>query len=167
MWILLSTGLRIGDLLGITREEVEAVLAEGEVVMKEKGGHERLWAPDKESIGPLHNLLGYKWSKLQDLWAEHWKTAQNRVRIALAELCKTAGIPYASPHRFRHTFATALAEQGTSLPYIQHMMGHAESKTTSTYVHPSGATMSRESSKLTGGLKERIQAVRNKVISQG
>jgi integrase len=160
MWLLMLSGLRIGDLLGISRERVQIVLNEGEVVISEKGGHERLWAPDDGAYGALRNLLAHNWSVLQDLWAANWKTAQNRVRKLLAELCAIAGVSYANPHRFRHSFATALAEQGTSLPYIQMMMGHADARTTSTYVHPTGVTMRREASKMTSGIVEQVERLR-------
>lgn len=157
MWLLMLSGLRIGDLLGISRERVQTVLAEGEVVISEKGGHERLWAPDESAHNALRTLLKYNWNILQDLWATHWKTAQNRVRKVLAELCASAGVSYANPHRFRHSFATALAEQGTSLPYIQMMMGHADARTTARYIHPTGDAMRREATKMTSGLIQRVK----------
>jgi integrase len=150
--LLMLTGLRLGDALGLSREIMESALREGEVVIIQKGGHERLWSPD-ENIHPiLRELLTYSWEHLQDLWGKHWRSAQNRVRDALAEACVAAGVSYANPHRFRHAFATSLSARGTTLADIQFMMGHASPQTTANYIHPTGSTMRKASKKLTDDL---------------
>lgn len=38
-------------------------------------------------------------------------------------------------HSLRHTFATTLLSEGMSIPYIQQLMGHRNSQTTSRYLH--------------------------------
>jgi site-specific recombinase XerD len=43
-------------------------------------------------------------------------------------------IPKANPHRFRHTFGADMVRNGISLPALQHLMGHAQIRTTMLYV---------------------------------
>ena len=40
----------------------------------------------------------------------------------------------ANPHRFRHTFGADMVRAGISLPALQHLMGHAQIRTTMGYV---------------------------------
>jgi len=43
-------------------------------------------------------------------------------------------IAHANPHRFRHTFGADMVRDGISLPALQHLMGHAQIRTTMRYV---------------------------------
>lgn len=48
------------------------------------------------------------------------------------------------PHRFRHTYGTALAQSGIDLVVLRAMMGHASPETTARYVHLSNEYLAAE-----------------------
>jgi integrase/recombinase XerD len=50
-------------------------------------------------------------------------------------LIKTRIQKKVSVHTLRHSFATHLLEQGVEIPYIQNLLGHSDSRTTSIYLH--------------------------------
>ena len=58
------------------------------------------------------------------------------VWLAVQDAAKRAGITKrVSPHTLRHSFATHLLENGTDLRTIQMLMGHADLRATSVYLH--------------------------------
>lgn len=139
MLLILLSGLRIGDVLGLSRATVGRLVQHGEADIAQKGGHERLWAPPEDVLDPLRRLLDTPgWSIVGEVFAKNPSTAQDRVRKLLAAICRSAGVEYANPHRFRHAMATALDEAGEHIKTIQAVLGHASPQTTMRYIHVSG-----------------------------
>lgn len=79
----------------------------------------------------------------------HNQYSANSVRQFLKQFKIEANIKsIVSPHKFRHSHATALLEQGTDLRVIQEELGHSSIKTTQGYLHISKASISRIQSPL-------------------
>lgn len=63
---------------------------------------------------------------------------------------RRAGVPLLSPHKGRHTWATALLRSGTDLATVRDLCGHANIKTTAVYLHSDDATARRAIARLEG-----------------
>lgn len=57
------------------------------------------------------------------------------VRKAWTRVTRAAGLPGLRIHDLRHTYASACAGLGGSLPMIGHLLGHAQPATTARYAH--------------------------------
>ena len=64
--------------------------------------------------------------------------SERSINQFLKEIAVKAGIKtHIHAHKFRHSFATHSLEQGTSIVYLQEILGHNSPKTTSIYLHTS------------------------------
>jgi integrase/recombinase XerC len=135
--LLYATGIRLSELVGIDREDVD--LAGRTVRVLGKGRKERIACfgpPAAEALrahmaaspGQLPLFCGPSGKRLTP------RTVQRRVRAHLGRLARAGG---ASPHALRHSFATHLLDRGADIRMIQELLGHAGLGTTQVYTHVS------------------------------
>lgn len=138
--LLYATGIRVGELCSINREDID--LAERTVTVIGKG--------DKERVVPF----GVPAQRAVTTWLEVGRPAaatpgsralfvgrrglrvnQRQVRDAIHDLAAAAGVPDIAPHALRHTAATHLLQGGSDLRSVQEVLGHASLTTTQRYTH--------------------------------
>lgn len=56
-----------------------------------------------------------------------------KIRKALGRVTEKAGVPWCSPHCFRHSAAVWMAESGISMPEIAAVLGHSDSRITESH----------------------------------
>ncbi len=81
---------------------------------------------------PADKFIKEKESGLIFRWHIHESTIQRAVKDAVR---KSGMTKPASPHTFRHSFATHLLENGYDIRTIQELLGHNSVKTTMIYTH--------------------------------
>jgi integrase/recombinase XerD len=139
--VLYGTGARISEAVGLDVDDLD--LVEGSVLLRGKGGKERLvpvggyareavsaylvrGRPELAGVGSgtpavFLNARGGRLSR-QSAWA------------VLTRAAERAGVTGAvSPHTLRHSFATHLLDGGADVRVVQELQGHASVTTTQVY----------------------------------
>jgi integrase/recombinase XerC len=138
--VLYSTGIRVGELVGMDLEDIDTV---GEVVrVRGKGRRERLAPLGSFAIRALDRYLAARAAtavrdpKAVFVNRHGMRLSARSVRRKLAKYLALAGIdPTTTPHTLRHSFATHLLERGADLRAVQELLGHRNLSTTQIYTH--------------------------------
>lgn len=142
-----STGMRLSELRGISRGDLDLLSQQVKVRGKGKkeriiplGDHAQLALRNYEarrdelvrSIGPKADRSAFFLSARGRRMSE--RAIQNAVTTLLDLVDEDAGL---STHSLRHTFATHLLDSGAELRAVQELLGHASVGTTQIYTHTS------------------------------
>jgi integrase/recombinase XerD len=140
--LLYATGLRVSELVGLKRREVN--LDSGYLMTVGKGNKERLVPIGESARDKVGTYLAVVRTKLDPPGANPFlflsRLGADMSRQAFWNIVKKralmAGIRKSiSPHTLRHSFATHLLENGADLRSVQIMLGHADLSTTQIYTH--------------------------------
>jgi len=138
LWILLYSGLRVGDVCTLTRSQVTQAATGATVEMRSKGRggkHQRTFRPLDELFPKLAWMAG------RPGWAEVWQavaspggkgSAGDPIK-ACAILRRYIPEPY-EPHDFRRAFATYLYHAGYDLLTIAQMGGWESAASVERYI---------------------------------
>jgi integrase/recombinase XerC len=142
-----STGMRLSELQGLSRPDVD--LVSQQVKVRGKGRKERLVPIGDHASLALRNYeakrddliraIGPKGDRRAFFLSRTGKriavrAVQKAVGAFLRQIDEDAGL---SVHSLRHTFATHLLDAGADLRAVQELLGHASISTTQIYTHTS------------------------------
>ena len=148
--LLYASGLRIGEALGLDRQDLS--LEGGFVRVVGKGDRERLVPVGDVALEALRLYLASvrpRWLVADGdgmprggpLFVSSRGRRLGRMAAwrALRAAALRAGLPgHVTPHTLRHSFATHLLEGGADLRVVQELLGHASITTTQLYTHLTG-----------------------------
>ena len=131
VWVLLDTGLRVGEFCGLRRDQVQ--WQEDRMVILGKGG--RYGRRGKRRVVPLT-------ARSKRLLEVHFCTS-NRVgfskrtaqRIVKQVANKAMIGKPVTPHVLRHTFAVNCVKRGVSTASLKKILGHDRLETTEIYLN--------------------------------
>ena len=133
--ILASTGMRVGELVLLNREDIS--FDERECVVLGKGDKERMVYFDARTKIHLQNYLDTRADNNEALFVS-LKAPYNRMKIGgielrLREMGKRLNIEKVHPHKFRRTLATVAIDKGMPIEQLQKLLGHQRIDTTLQY----------------------------------
>ena len=133
--LLASTGMRVGELVQLNRDDID--FENRECIVFGKGDKERKVYFDARAKIHLQNYVN---SRSDDNPALFVTLLQpfNRLKISgveirLRELGRKLNIPKVHPHKFRRTLATMAIDKGMPIEQVQHLLGHQSIDTTMVY----------------------------------
>ena len=133
--ILASTGMRVGEMVLLNRDDIN--FSERECVVFGKGDKERIVYFDART--KLH-LQEYLESRTDDnpalfvtLRAPHERIQIGGVEHRLREMGEKLDIHKVHPHKFRRTLATMAIDKGMPIEQLQKLLGHQRIDTTLQY----------------------------------
>lgn len=133
--LLASSGMRVGELVALNREDID--FQERECVVLGKGGKERLVYFDARTKIHLQNYLAGRRDSSPALFvslrAPHERLQIGGVEARLRQLGRRLRLPRVHPHKFRRTLATAAIDKGMPIEQLQRLLGHQKIDTTMHY----------------------------------
>lgn len=152
-YTLYSTGLRVSELVGLNKDDVD--LENGEFMVRGKGDKPRpvflnssaklclkkYLKERNDNYSPLFIRDRTPYKKLGECETKQEKNNLMRlsaysIQEIIRKKATESGIrKKVTPHTLRHSFATTLLNEGADLRAVQEMLGHSSIQTTQIYTH--------------------------------
>ena len=134
--LLYGSGLRVSELVGLSRENLD--LESGLIRVLGKGSKERVVPVTNYAIQAIGVYLGLRSDNNQALLLNYQGTrlSDRSVRRILDKLVARISLEqHVNPHMLRHSFATHLLDGGADLRSVQELLGHQKLSSTQIYTH--------------------------------
>ena len=133
--LLASTGMRVGELVKMNREDID--FHERQCVVFGKGNKEREVYFNARTKIHLKRYLESRTDKNPALFVSlslpHNRLTIGGVETRLRQLGKRSGLNKVHPHKFRRTLATMAIDKGMPIEQVQRLLGHVKIDTTLHY----------------------------------
>lgn len=132
---LTSTGIRVGELVKLNRNDIN--FTERECIVFGKGNKERIVYFNARAKIHLQEYLKTRKDKNQALFVSlakpHNRLQISGVEMRLRQLGRKVKLPRVHPHKFRRTLATMAIDKGMPVEQVQKLLGHVKIDTTMHY----------------------------------
>ena len=133
--MLASTGMRVGELVKLNREDVN--FNERECIVFGKGNKQRVVYFNARAKIHLQDYLKSRRDKNKALFVSLNRPSKrlqiSGVEVRLRKIGKDAKVPRLHPHKFRRTLATMAIDKGMPVEQVQKLLGHVKIDTTMHY----------------------------------
>lgn len=133
--LLASTGVRVGELVKLNREDID--FYERQCVVFGKGNKERIVYFNARTKIHLQNYLNERTDNNEALFVSlsspHSRLTISGIESRIKELGKRLNMPRVHPHKFRRTLATMAIDRGMPIEQVQKLLGHVRIDTTLRY----------------------------------
>jgi len=139
---LYSSGLRVSELVGLNRHDVD--FFGGLVRVRGKGKKERIVPVGQVALSAVQDYLKIKAPREKDSGSQKplyvnrsgGRLTDRSVRRMVLKYARRISLQKeVSPHTLRHSFATHLLDRGADLRSVQELLGHENLSTTQIYTH--------------------------------
>ncbi|HSD12522.1 MAG TPA: site-specific tyrosine recombinase/integron integrase [Patescibacteria group bacterium] len=142
--MLFSTGLRVSELAGLTKDMIN--MKREEFTVRGKGDKPRVVFLSNQARHWLQQYLARRRDMEPHLFVSHDRASHGReydggltprsIQRTVEHYARAAGITKRiTPHTVRHTFATDLLRNGADIRSVQTLLGHSSITTTQIYTH--------------------------------
>lgn len=132
---LSSTGIRVGELVKLNREDID--FHERQCVVFGKGNKERVVYFNARTKLHLQQYLNERTDDNPALFVSlnspHSRLTISGVEVRIRKLGQSLSMPKVHPHKFRRTLATMAIDKGMPIEQVQRLLGHVRIDTTLHY----------------------------------
>lgn len=148
--LLLSSGIRVGELVGLKIDNVD--FEECKAIVLGKGNKERVIYFSEKAKNYMFQYLNLRNDDkpyvFRSIISKTIKYHPQAVEVMIKELGESVGVK-AHPHKFRRTFCTNMIKKGMPIDQVQKLMGHESIETTLRYLDMDDETIAMTHKKYT------------------